>query len=410
MVRRRPGLPVARVRFRVPAGRRGDAREAAGGNSQTRRIAALGLPPPCRCDAAAQRAPPALAATAGVWHRRRRCYCSRPSVLLPTNRPRLACRPQGSCCSSPSTAPDHNSAYPGGPQGYAATGPSSYPPAQSKPKPGHYNTAPAMYPGAAHGYPAGGHSGYMAPSYSQPSYPPPEYNMAPAQSYPGAYPQPGGYPPPGAYQQPGGYQQQPYGYPPPVGAMPPQGAHRSTLDCQHAWQPSQGHLPLTQPRDTCHSPDFLATTHAGYYPQQQQQGRYGRRPGMGAGGAAMLGGGAGLLGGLLIADMMTPDCGGGDCGGGECAARAACFSLLAAAGSARSALCGASGRCARQRSDAARGKPAGMVATLLMRLTAAWHSFLLLIYALCRRWWRRRVSPNPIPSAWSEAALSDPSA
>lgn len=34
---------------------------------------------------------------------------------------------------------------------------------------------------------------------------------------------------------------------------------------------------------------------------------------MGAGGAALLGGGAGLLGGLLIADAMTPDCGGG-CG------------------------------------------------------------------------------------------------
>jgi hypothetical protein len=50
---------------------------------------------------------------------------------------------------------------------------------------------------------------------------------------------------------------------------------------------------------------------------QPQYNRYGRPGGMGAGGAAMLGGGAGLLGGLLLADAMTPDYCGGDCGGGD---------------------------------------------------------------------------------------------
>ena len=47
-----------------------------------------------------------------------------------------------------------------------------------------------------------------------------------------------------------------------------------------------------------------------YYPQHHG-GRPGRPGRMGAGGAAMMGAGAGLLGGLLIADAMTPDYVGG---------------------------------------------------------------------------------------------------
>ncbi len=75
--------------------------------------------------------------------------------------------------------------------------------------------------------------------------------------------------------------------------------------------------------------DLSSALPAGTY-YQPGPGPYGSRyrPGMGPGGAAALGAGAGLLGGMLLADAMTPDVvqqttiydggagGGGDWGGG----------------------------------------------------------------------------------------------
>lgn len=171
----------------------------------------------------------------------------------------------GACCSAPATVDERA----GHPPPHKAD--STYPPAT---QPSHkaasaYPPATQPSPGMGSGYPAP--PPYMPASYSQPLPPAPAaqhsgYWMPHANSFP----QQQGY---GA-AHPGMYYP---GMPPPVGALPPQGPYGQ--------------------------------------PYGQPTRRFGG--GMGAGGAAMMGAGAGLLGGLLIADAMTPDCAGAcDMGGG----------------------------------------------------------------------------------------------
>jgi hypothetical protein len=121
-------------------------------------------------------------------------------------------------------------------------------------------------------------AGRMSGKPSNPTKPPQnQYSGPPGQNYnsppPGQY---GGYggPPGGGYGgPPGGYGGPPGGY----GGYPPQG------------YPPQGYPPQGYPPQG--------------YPQQQQQAPP-KKHGMGAGGAAALGVGGGLLGGLLIGEAL----------------------------------------------------------------------------------------------------------
>lgn len=130
--------------------------------------------------------------------------------------------------------------------------------------------------------------GYQAPA---------GYNQAYNQQSNGLY----GQSPAGAYQrsgvgygQPGYYGQQPYNQPPQSGYYGPQ-------------QQAYGQQPMGY----------------GAQPQVQQAGKKGRMGGMGMAGGAALGLGAGLLGGMALESMATPDVvennyyDGGDFSGGD---------------------------------------------------------------------------------------------
>ncbi|KAL4458930.1 hypothetical protein ABPG75_013795 [Micractinium tetrahymenae] len=190
--------------------------------------------------------------------------CKRRAHLPWPLPPPSRCRPQGACCSAPATKAEGPVAHkPSYQHGYGA------------PIDGY---KPAAKPAGApvQGIPAGGYHGGGAPA--QP------YMMGPAHSAPAGY---YAHPPP------------PAGYPLHMGPAPSAPVHGGYYG---------------PPPPAYYGPAGYGPPPPGAYAPQPYGGRYGRPGGIGAGGAAMMGAGAGFLGGLLIADAMTPDCAPGDSG------------------------------------------------------------------------------------------------